>query len=47
MEVITHIIIPLIILVGLIYVVGHQYGELQGRYLAKKAAKEELENNKN
>ena len=35
--IITSIVIPSIILIGMVYVVGHQYGEQQSRWLAKQA----------
>ena len=35
MEFLTSIVIPLIVLAGMIYVVGHQYGEQKSRYLAR------------
>lgn len=46
MDFITSIVIPLIVLAGMIYVVAHQYGELKGRHLARKDAKDAYLNNK-
>jgi len=34
---ITNIAIPLVVLGIMVYVVYHQYGEMQRKYLAKKA----------
>jgi preprotein translocase subunit YajC len=42
---ITNIIIPLIVLVGMIYVVGHQYREQEARSKARKQAKDDYLNN--
>jgi len=39
MDFITSIVIPSIVLIGLVYVVGHQYGEQKSRWLAKQAKK--------
>ena len=36
MDFITNIVILVILLAGMIYVVGHQYGEQKSRHIARK-----------
>jgi len=46
MDFITNILIPLIILAGMIYAVGHQYREQEARSKARKKEKDDyLSNN--